>query len=372
MTPREKITPVREAHRLNEKALSEYLRKNLPGFSGELLVRQFGYGQSNPTFLLSAGGREYVLRKKPPGKLLPSAHAVDREYRIIKAMKAANVPVPQPYLLCLDEAVIGTAFYVMEHVKGRIFRDPTASEARDSRERSQIFEALNETLAKIHSLDWQAAGLGDFGKPGNYLARQVSRLTKQYEASKTDALESMDHLIRWLREHIPGEDTTTVVHGDFRLENTIVHPDEPRILAVLDWELSTLGHPLADLAYNCMSYHLPSGELSGYGYLGLNLTELGIPTEAEYLAAYCRRTGRKAPSDWTFFIAFSLFRLAAIVQGVYKRGLDGIASSENARMYGVYARFLADTAWRLVAENPSGGPILQKQFTAKPLVPINR
>jgi aminoglycoside phosphotransferase (APT) family kinase protein len=357
-TPREEIVPVREAHRLNEKALSEYLRKNLSGFSGELLVRQFGHGQSNPTFLLSAGGKEYVLRKKPPGKLLPSAHAVDREYRIIKAMKAANVPVPEPYLLCLDDAVVGTAFYVMERVTGRIFRDPTASKARDSRERSQIFGALSETLAKIHSLDWQAAGLADFGIPGSYMARQVSRWTKQYEASRTEALESMDRLIRWLREHIPTESPTAVVHGDYRLENTIFHPSEPRILAVLDWELSTLGHPLADLAYTCLSYHLPSGELSGYGYLGLNLPELGIPTEADYVAAYCRRTGRTVPSDWTFFIAFSLFRLAAIVQGVYKRGLDGIASSDNARKYGAYARFLADTAWRLIAENPFTRSIL--------------
>jgi aminoglycoside phosphotransferase (APT) family kinase protein len=371
MTPREEITPVREAHRLNEKALGEYLRKNLPGFSGDLRIQQFGYGQSNPTFLLSAGGKEYVLRKKPPGKLLPSAHAVDREYRIIKAMKAANVPVPEPYLLCLNDSVVGTAFYVMERVTGRIFRDPIASQAADPRERSQIFEALNETLAKIHAVDWQAAGLGDFGKPANYLARQVSRWTRQYEASKTDALESMDHLIPWLREHVPDDDTATVVHGDYRLENTIFHSAEPRILAVLDWELSTIGHPLADLAYNCLSYHLPAGELSGYGYLGLNLAQLGIPSEADYVAAYCRRTGRETSSDWTFFIAFSLFRLAAIVQGVYKRGLDGIASSDNAWKYGVYARFLADTAWRLVAENPPDGSISQKELTVKPLRPIN-
>jgi aminoglycoside phosphotransferase (APT) family kinase protein len=358
MTPREEIVPVREAHRLNAAALAEYLKRNLEGFSGDLTISQFGYGQSNPTFLLTAGGKEYVLRKKPPGKLLQSAHAVDREYRIIKAMKAADVPVPEPYLLCLDDSVIGTAFYVMERVTGRIFRDPTASGARDSRERSRIFEALNETLAKIHSLDWQAAGLTDFGKPGNYLVRQVSRLTKQYQASRTEALESMDRLIQWLQEHIPADDTTVVVHGDYRLENTIFHPREPRILAVLDWELSTLGHSLADLAYTCISYHLPSGELSGYGYLGLNLPELGIPTEADYVAAYCRRTGRTVPSDWTFFIAFSLFRLAAIVQGVYKRGLDGIASSDNARKYGAYARFLADTAWRLIAENPFTRSIL--------------
>ena len=341
---------MREAHRLNEEALAEYLRKNLSGFSGELTVHQFGYGQSNPTFLLSASDREYVLRKKPPGKLLPSAHAVDREYRIIRAMKNAGVPVPEPYLLCSDDSVIGTAFYVMERMHGRIFRDPAAADARNPRERSQIFEALNQTLVKIHSLDWQAAGLADFGKPGNYMARQVSRWTKQYEASRTDAMESMDHLIRWLRENLPVDDTTTVVHGDFRLENTIVHPDEPRILAVLDWELSTLGHPLADLAYTCLFYHLPATGAVGSGLRGLNLDDLGIPSEAEFVAAYCRLTGREGISDWTFFLAFSLFRLAAIVQGVYKRGLDGIASSDNARMYGAYARFLADTAWELVSQ----------------------
>jgi len=351
MILREEIGPVREAHRLNVAALTEYLKKELKGFSGELTVHQFGFGQSNPTFLLAAAGKEYVLRKKPPGKLLPSAHAVDREYRIIKAMKSAGVPVPEPYLLCTDDSVIGTTFYLMERVRGRIFRDPTASEARDPMERSQIFEAMNHTLAKIHSVDWQTAGLADFGKPGNYIARQVARLAKQYEASKTDEMENMDRLIRWLRENIPLDEVTTVVHGDYRLENTIFHPTEPRVLAVLDWELSTLGHPLADLAYNCISYHLPHGEISGYGYLGLNLAETGIPSETEAMANYCRRTGRDAVPDWIFFIAFSLFRLAAILQGVYKRGLDGIASSDNARRYGAYAHFLADTAWRLVAEN---------------------
>ena len=320
MKPREEIIPVREAHRLSVGALSEYLLNNLPGFSGDLMVHQFKYGQSNPTFLLSAGGKDYVLRKKPPGKLLPSAHAVDREYRIITVMRNAGVPVPEPYLLCSDNSVIGTAFYVMERVQGRIFRDPAAFEARDKKERALIFEALNETLAKIHSVDWPAAGLEDFGKPGNYMARQVSRWTKQYEASRTDPMENMDHLIRWLQENLPGDDSTTVVHGDYRLENTIVHPAEPRILAVLDWELSTLGHPLADLAYNCLFYHLPATGAVGSGLLGLNLDELGIPSEDEYLKAYCRRTGRPGLSDWTFFIAFSLFRLAAIVQGVYKKG----------------------------------------------------
>jgi aminoglycoside phosphotransferase (APT) family kinase protein len=350
------IIPVREAHRLDTAALAAYLSRSLPGFSGHLEVRQFGYGQSNPTFLLAAGGKEYVLRKKPPGKLLPSAHAVDREYRIIKAMKEAGVPVPEPYLLCLDDSMIGTAFYVMERVSGRIFRDPTASQAGDAQERGRIFEAFHTTLAKIHLVDWQAAGLADFGKPGNYMARQVSRWARQYEASQTEPLENMDLLIRWLGGNVPAEEAPAVVHGDYRLENCIFHINEPRILAVLDWELSTLGHPLADLAYSCLSYHLPAGELSGYGYLGLNLAALGIPEEDEFVRAYCRRTGRETLSDWTFFIAFGLFRLAAIVQGVYKRGLDGNASSDNTRRYRDYARFLSDSAWRLVAENPMNEP----------------
>jgi aminoglycoside phosphotransferase (APT) family kinase protein len=349
MIQAEEIVPVREAHRLNVKALADYLKQSLKGFSGDLTVHQFGYGQSNPTFLLSSAGKEYVLRKKPPGKLLPSAHAVEREFRVIKAMKGAGVPVPEPLLLCEDETVIGTAFYLMERVKGRIFRDPIASEARDARERAAIFEAMNEILARIHGLDWKAAGLSDFGKPGNYMARQVSRWSRQYEAAKTEPLESMGLLISWLSEHIPGDEMAAVVHGDFRLENMIVHPTEPRILAVLDWELSTLGHPLADLAYNCMGYHLPAGGGKGSGYLGLNLKELGLPSEAEYLAAYCRRTGRESIPDWDFFMAFSMFRLAAIVQGVYKRGLDGIASSDQAKTYGVYARYLAETAWQMVA-----------------------
>jgi aminoglycoside phosphotransferase (APT) family kinase protein len=344
------ISQVRPAHRFDEKALTDYLKTEVEGFSGHLTVRQFGHGQSNPSFLLSAGEREYVLRKKPPGKLLPSAHAVDREYRIIKALRDTDVPVPKTYLLCEDDTIIGTAFYVMEFVKGRIFREPTAPDASDSEERAALFDAMNQTLADIHLVDWKALGLADFGKPGNYMARQVGRWTKQYEAAKTEDIESMDNLLEWLLEQIPSDDTTTIVHGDFRLENMIIHPTEPRVLAVLDWELSTLGHPLADLAYNCMNYHIPDigGRRSGFN--GLDLQALGIPTEADYIAAYCRRTGRDNIPDWKFFTAFSMFRLAAIVQGVYKRGLDGIASSDNAKSYGDHVRFLADVAWRIVSE----------------------
>ena len=351
MNSNREITPVRSAHRFDESSLATYLNGNINGFSGTLHVSQFEYGQSNPTFLLSAGGKEYVLRKKPPGKLLPSAHAVDREHRIISALKNTDVPVPETLVLCEDDSVIGTPFYVMEWVEGRIFRDPAASEASDAKERSAIFDDMNNTLAKIHMVDWETLGLTDYGKPGNYMGRQVGRWAKQYEASKTDDIETMDHLIQWLENNIPVDDTTTVVHGDFRLENLIIHPSEPRVIAVLDWELSTLGHPLADLAYNCMSYHIPSREGRLTGYKGLNLAELGIPEETDYFAAYCRRTGRGNIPNFQFFIAFSMFRLAAIVQGVYKRGLDGIASSDHAKTYGEYVQFLTDAACQLISEN---------------------
>jgi aminoglycoside phosphotransferase (APT) family kinase protein len=236
----------------------------------------------------------------------------------------------------------------MERVKGRIFRTPTASEASDAKERTAIFDAMNDTLAKIHQVDWSALGLADFGKPGNYMQRQVSRWTRQYQASKTDQIESMENLIQWLPEHIPSDDSTAIVHGDFRLENLIIHPTEPRVLAVLDWELSTLGHPLADLAYNCLVYYLPAvGDLRA-GYKDLDLATLGIPSETEYVASYRRRTGRGDVPNWKFFIAFSIFRLAAIVQGVYKRGLDGIASSDNAKRYGTQVQFLTDIGWQIV------------------------
>ena len=348
MRTREEITQVRASQRFNEKALSDYLNKELEGFSGELKVRQFEYGQSNPTFFVSAGRKEWVLRKKPPGNLLPSAHAVEREYRIIKALRETDVPVPETYLLCEDDSIIGTPFYIMDLAEGRIFRDPTAPELSDNRERSAIFDAMSYTLAKIHRVDWKAVGLAGYGKPGNYMDRQVGRWTKQYEASKTDDIETMDRLIDWLPENIPDDESTTIAHGDFRLENLVIHPREPRVVAVLDWELSTLGHPLADLAYNCMVYHIPA---RGVGYSGLDMEALGIPTEADYVAAYCRRTGRTEIPNWEFFLAFSMFRLAAIAQGVYKRGLDGIASSDKAKTYGRYVRFFSDIAWQVASSS---------------------
>jgi aminoglycoside phosphotransferase (APT) family kinase protein len=312
-------------------------------------VSQFAFGQSNPTFLLSCRNRQYVLRKKPPGKLLPSAHAVDREYRILKALEKTDVPVPKTYLLCQDESVIGTPFYIMENMTGRVFRTPTAPEASDAGERAALFDTMNATLAKIHLVDWEKLGLADFGKPGNYMARQVSRWSKQYEASQTEQIESMDNLMRWLKGNIPADDSTTIVHGDFRLENTMVHATEPRIIAVFDWELSTLGHPLADLAYNCMGYHLPDMGQKRMAYTSVDLEKWGIPAESAYIEDYCRRTGRSQIPDWEFYMAFSIFRLAAIVQGVYKRGLDGIASSDTAKTYGAMVKVLSDTGWSIAA-----------------------
>jgi aminoglycoside phosphotransferase (APT) family kinase protein len=347
MNTGEKIIAVRPTHLFNETALADYLGRELEDFPARIMVRQFGYGQSNPTYLLSGHGKEYIMRKKPPGKLLPSAHAIDREYRILRALYNTDVPVPQTYLLCEDDAIIGTPFYVMERVKGRIFRTSAAPEASDANERGAVFDAMNDTLAKIHQVDWKALGLGDYGKPGNYMQRQVSRWTRQYQASKTDRIESMENLIQWLPEHIPNDDSTAIVHGDFRLENLVIHPLEPHVLAVLDWELSTLGHPLADLAYNCLGYYLPTlGDLRT-GYKDRDLAVLGIPSETEYVSSYCRRTGRGEVPNWKFFIAFSIFRLAAIVQGVYKRGLDGIASSDTAKRYGAQVRFLTDIGWQV-------------------------
>jgi len=350
MTEKEEIREVRSAHRFDEAVLADYLKEHINGFSGKLSVKQFGYGQSNPTYFLTddATGRHFVLRKKPPGKLLPSAHAVDREYRVIKALGKTDVPVPDVHLLCQDESIVGTPFYVMDHVEGRIFRNPTVREAADTEERAAIIEAMIDTLARIHLVDWDALGLADFGKPGNYMARQTGRWSKQYMASKTDDIESMERLMSWLAENVPDDDTTSVVHGDFRLENMIVHPTEPRVIAVLDWELSTLGHPLADLAYSCMLYHIPADANQKFGFLGIDLKKMGIPNEDAFVASYCRKTGRENIPDWTFYIAFSLFRIAAIVQGVYKRGLDGIASASDAKTYGEMVKGVADIAWALV------------------------
>jgi aminoglycoside phosphotransferase (APT) family kinase protein len=337
---------VREAHVFDVRALQAYLERNVDGFSGTLEVRQFVGGQSNPTFLLAAGGREYVMRKKPPGKLLASAHQVDREYKVISALAATDVPVARAYALCQDDSVIGSAFYIMEYVRGRIFRDPQLPGLPPA-ERSAIYDDMNAVLARLHKVDYAAVGLADYGKPGNYFARQIGRWSKQYEAAKTDTVEAMDNLIAWLPTHVPPGDETCIAHGDFRLENSIYHPSEPRMIALLDWELSTLGHPLADLAYNCMLYHVNSPTQGTL--MNLDYAATGIPSEPDYVAAYCRRTGRDGVDHWEFYVAFALFRLASIAQGVYKRGLDGNASSEQASTYGAVCAFLAMTAWEMVA-----------------------
>jgi aminoglycoside phosphotransferase (APT) family kinase protein len=345
----ENLTPVREAHAFDEARLAAYMKDHVDGFRGAIEVLQFEGGQSNPTYhLTDGGGRMYVLRKKPPGKLLPSAHQVDREYRVIKALADhTDVPVPRPYALSQDDSIIGTAFYIMEFLPGRIFADPMIPGVAPA-ERGKIFDSMNDVLARIHNVDYRAVGLGDYGREGQYIQRQIARWSSQYDLAKTDHVEPMELLKQWLPANIPAGDETRINHGDYRLGNTIVHPTEPRVIAVLDWELSTLGHPLADLGYNCMIYHFGAGFGASGGYAGMDLKAFGIPTEKEYIAAYARRTGRTDIPDWEFYVAFSLFRLAAIVQGVYKRGLDGNASSTTATGYGDRARVLADLAWSLV------------------------
>ena len=340
------LVPVREAHRFDEAELAAYLRRELPGFRGPLRVQQFEGGQSNPTFLLEAGGRAWVMRKKPPGKLLGSAHQVDREYRVMSALRGTGVPVPETHLLCEDASVVGTPFFVMERVEGRVI-DESSLPGLEPAERSAIYEHAIEVLAALHGLDPAAVGLADFGRPGNYYARQVARWTKQYEASKTDEIPEMEALAAWLSEHLPESDETRIVHGDYRIGNFVLHPVEPRIVAVLDWELSTLGHPLADLAYFCQNYHAdaPGGTLRDQ-----DAATTGIPSEAALLARYCELTGRSPIEHWPFYVVFQLFRSAAIVQGVYKRGLDGIASSRRAHEFGAAVHRLARDAWSMVQE----------------------
>jgi aminoglycoside phosphotransferase (APT) family kinase protein len=339
--------PVAPRNAIDGGRLAAWLAANVAPLDGPLEIAQFKGGQSNPTYLLAAGGQRYVLRRKPPGKLLPSAHAVDREYRVIRALAGSDVPVARALALCEDDAVIGTAFYVMEYVAGRVYWDPQLPElARE--ERAAVHDEINRVIAALHSVDFEAAGLGDYGRSGEYIARQVARWSKQYQASETEKIEAMDRLIAWLPENIPAGDETSIVHGDYRIDNVIFHPTEPRILAVLDWELSTLGHPLADFAYHCMVWRIPPGVFRGLG--GADLQALGIPSEQDYVAAYCRRTGREGiePRDWEYYMVYNMFRIAAIVQGVMARALQGNASSAQALETGRAARPLAEMAWRQV------------------------
>jgi aminoglycoside phosphotransferase (APT) family kinase protein len=331
-------------HPFDTVALAAYLRAQVADFAGDLVVEQFQGGQSNPTYRVTAGDRRYVVRRKPPGSLLPSAHAVEREFRVMSALAGTDVPVARTYALCEDAAVIGTAFYVMEYVEGRILWDPTLP-GMTPPQRAAHYDALNRVIAALHRIDYAAAGLADYGRPGNYIERQVARWSKQYQAAAAPRIPAMDRLIEWLPQHVPEGEETTIVHGDYRIDNVIFHPTEPRVLAVLDWELSTLGHPLADFAYQVMAWRLAPEEFRGLK--GCDFAALGIPTEEEYVAAYCRRTGRGAIAHWDVYLIFNMFRIAAILHGVLARALQGNAASANAIETGGRARQVADVAWRM-------------------------
>ncbi|HVC51216.1 MAG TPA: phosphotransferase [Stellaceae bacterium] len=324
--------------------LERWLAAHVTGFRGPLAAERFAGGQSNPTFRLTAGSGEYVLRRKPPGPLLPSAHAVDREYRVMRALAETGVPVPRVFALCEDDAVIGSAFYVMEYLDGRIFWDQRLLDL-GREERAAMFDSMNAVIAALHSVDYPALGLGDFGRPGNYMGRQIARWSRQYRASETESQPAMDALIDWLPLHLPAESAPAIVHGDYRMDNLVFHKTEPRVIGVLDWELSTIGDPLADFAFHVLTWRVTPELFRGLA--GVDFAVLGIPTEAEYLAAYCRRTRREAIGDWEFYLAYSLFRLAAILQGIAKRAIDGTASSAEAAETGRLARPLGEMAWEM-------------------------
>ena len=338
--------PVSERQRFDVGAMQAYMRAHVEGFSGDLSVEQFNGGQSNPTFKLTANGKSYVLRTKPgpAAKLLASAHAIDREFRVMDALNKAGFPAAKQYSLCLDESIIGRAFYIMEFVQGRVLWDQSMPGMTPA-ERAAHYDEMNRVISQLHTVDYAAIGLSDYGKPGNYFARQIDRWTKQYKASETEKIEAMDNLIEWLPNNIPPGDDTSIVHGDYRLDNMIFHPTEPRVLAVLDWELSTLGHPLADFSYHCMSWHIPPGQFRGIG--GLDWKALGIPSEEEYIAKYCERTGKTIrKEDFKFYLAYNMFRMAGILQGIMKRYVDGTASSEQALKAGKAAGPMAEMGWK--------------------------
>lgn len=346
MTALTQTTPVRSGHAIDAAALSAYLRQHLDNFRGPVEIRQFEGGQSNPTYFLRAASGDYVLRKKPAGQLLPSAHQVEREFRVMMALASTDVPVPRTLLMCGDASIIGTPFFIMACVDGRVFRQPHMPGV-SAPDRRAMYDDMADVLARLHNVDVQQVGLSDFGRPGNYYQRQIARWSQQYVAAKTGEIPSMDRLVEWLPAHIPSDEGTTIVHGDYRVENLVFDLREPRVIAILDWELSTLGHPLADLAYNCLSYHLPA-EALGIAAAGDDDRD-GMPDEASYVAAYCRRSGRTEIRDWNFYLAFSMFRLASILQGVYARGLQGNAASGHALERGSAANLIADTAWSLAA-----------------------
>jgi len=324
--------------------LEAWMRDRVEGFRGPLAAERFAGGQSNPSYKLIAGSGDYVLRRKPFGPLLPSAHAVEREYRVLHGLAGSEVPVPRVYALCDDPAIIGSVFYLMEFLDGRVFWDQRLPE-QSPEERAAMFDAMNAVVAALHRVDPAAVGLADFGRAGNYMARQIARWSKQYEASETKPIAAMNSLIAWLPRHIPPEGEARVVHGDYRMDNLVFHNTEPRIISVLDWELSTIGDPLADFAYHVMTWRVAPDLFRGLA--GVDFAALGIPTEAEYVAAYCERTGRGEIASWDFYIVYSLFRIAAILQGIARRALDGTAASAEAADLGRLARPLGEQAWAL-------------------------
>ena len=343
--------PVSEAHAFDTQALSRWLTARVPGYAGPLSVEMFKGGQSNPTYKLITPGQTYVMRAKPGpvARLLPSAHAIEREFAVMSGLAGTDVPVARMVALCEDEEVIGRAFYIMEFVDGRVLWDQTLP-GMTRAQRGAIYDELNRVIAALHTVDYQARGLAGYGKPGNYFERQIGRWSKQYLASVTQPIAEMERLIEWLPAHIPASargELTAIVHGDYRLDNVIFHPSQPRILAVLDWELSTLGHPLADFAYHCMAWHIPPGAFRGIG--GIDIASLGIPGEQDYIRRYCQRTGLATPEalapDWNFYLAYNMFRIAAILQGIAKRVEAGTASSAQARASGAGARPMAELAW---------------------------
>jgi len=344
--------PVTDQHAFDTAALSAWLQQHVPGFAGPLGVEMFKGGQSNPTYKLITPTRSYVMRAKPGpvARLLPSAHAIEREYAVMRGLAGSDVPVPQMLALCEDEAVIGRAFYIMEFMQGRVLWDQTLPDMSQAG-RGAIYDEMNRVIAALHSVDHAARGLADYGKPGNYFERQIARWSKQYQASITEPIAEMDRLMDWLPAHMPAsardESRVAIVHGDYRLDNLMFHPSEPRVIAVLDWELSTLGHPLADFAYHCMSWHIPASLSRGIG--GCDLKALGIPDEQAYIRRYCERTGisdvDSLLADWNFYLAYNMFRIAAILQGIAKRVEAGTAASAQAKAAGATARPMAQLAW---------------------------
>ena len=348
------------AQAVDQEALTAYLTTHLDGFEGPLTLEIFKGGQSNPTYKLITPGMSYVMRAKPGpvARLLPSAHAVEREFKVMRGLQGTDVPVPKMYCLCEDESVIGRAFYVMEFVEGRVLWDQSLP-GMTKHQRGEIYDEMNRVIAALHKVRFAEHGLADYGKPGNYFERQIGRWSKQYLASITNPIPEMDSLMQWLPANIPAsardERLVSIVHGDFRLDNLLFHATEPRVLAVLDWELSTLGHPLADFSYHCMAWHIPPGAFRGIG--GLDVASLGIPTEAEYIRRYCERTGLTTPEalqpDWNFYLAYNLFRLAAILQGIAKRVEAGTASSAQAVSSAAGAPLLAKMAWDFALKAPA-------------------